>query len=70
MVNERSMFVQAIYMKMMVKEAGMSFEPVISEMDLSYHSRYKVQHCSIMYITDCIVLHTRVVLCTSWYHCV
>ena len=28
---------------MMVKEAGMSFEPVISEMDLSYHSRYKVQ---------------------------
>ena len=29
-------------MKMMVKEAGMSFEPVISEMDLSYHSRYKV----------------------------
>ena len=32
---------QAIYVKMMVKEAGMSFEPVISEMDLSYHSRYK-----------------------------
>ena len=30
-------------MKMMVKEAGMSFEPVISEMDLSYHSRYKVE---------------------------
>lgn len=27
---------------MMVKEAGMSFEPVISEMDLSYESRYKV----------------------------
>ena len=32
---------EAIYIKMMVKEAGMSFEPVISEMDLSYHSRYK-----------------------------
>ncbi|XP_046841294.1 glucose-6-phosphate 1-dehydrogenase-like [Xenia sp. Carnegie-2017] len=32
---------EAIYMKMMVKEAGMSFEPIISEMDLTYHSRYK-----------------------------
>lgn len=32
---------EAIYIKMMVKEAGMSFEPVISEMDLSYDSRYK-----------------------------
>lgn len=32
---------EAIYVKMMVKEAGMSFEPVISEMDLSYSSRYK-----------------------------
>ena len=35
---------------MMVKEAGMSFEPVISEMDLSYSSRYKVSQ--YRYITN------------------
>ena len=45
---------------MMVKEAGMSFEPVISEMDLSYSSRYKVSHSisQIKLICLCIVFHT------------
>jgi hypothetical protein len=39
---------------MMVKEAGMSFEPIISEMDLSYDSRYKVrQSLGTQYYTDC-----------------
>ena len=29
-------------MKMMIKEAGMSFEPHESELDLTYSERYKV----------------------------
>merc|ERR550532_1825256 len=32
---------EAVYMKMMTKKPGMSFEPVESELDLSYSSRYK-----------------------------
>ena len=35
-------FFQAIYVKMMIKEAGMSFEPHESELDLTYSERYKV----------------------------
>ena len=36
------LFFQAIYVKMMIKEAGMSFEPHESELDLTYSERYKV----------------------------
>ncbi|XP_073228786.1 glucose-6-phosphate 1-dehydrogenase X-like [Porites lutea] len=32
---------EAIYVKMMIKEAGMSFEPHESELDLTYSERYK-----------------------------
>ena len=33
-------------MKMMIKEAGMSFEPHESELDLTYSERYKVEKTS------------------------
>jgi glucose-6-phosphate 1-dehydrogenase len=32
---------ESIYVKMMLKEPGMSFTPIESELDLTYHSRYK-----------------------------
>ena len=33
---------QAVYVKLMIKEAGMSFEPHESELDLTYEERYTV----------------------------
>lgn len=33
---------EAMYVKMMTKQPGMSFEPVESELDLTYKTRYKV----------------------------
>ena len=33
---------EAMYMKLMMKQPGMSFEPVESELDLTYTSRYAV----------------------------
>ena len=33
---------QAVYVKLMIKEAGMSFEPKESELDLTYSDRYTV----------------------------
>ena len=47
------LFFQAIYVKMMIKEAGMSFEPHESELDLTYSERYKVVKtllCSSTYL--------------------
>ena len=43
--NELVMRVQpneAVYCKMMTKTPGMNVEPVETEMDLSYRTRYKV----------------------------
>ena len=39
---------QAVYVKLMIKEAGMSFEPSESELDLTYSERYKVQHSDVL----------------------
>ena len=36
---------EAMYMKLMMKQPGMSFEPVESELDLTYKSRYGVRVC-------------------------
>lgn len=36
------LFLQAVYVKLMIKEAGMSFEPHESELDLTYEERYTV----------------------------
>jgi len=33
---------EAVYVKLMIKEAGMSFEPHESELDLTYEERYTV----------------------------
>lgn len=41
---------EAMYMKLMMKQPGMSFEPVESELDLTYTSRYGVSlfiRCSV-----------------------
>lgn len=42
---------EAMYMKLMMKQPGMSFEPVESELDLTYTSRYGVslfiRRCSV-----------------------
>ncbi len=35
---------EAVYMKMMTKKPGMSFDVEETELDLSYGSRYKVRH--------------------------
>ena len=45
-------FFQAIYVKMMIKEAGMSFEPHESELDLTYSERYKVVKTLLHSSTD------------------
>ena len=37
-----SSFLQAVYVKLMIKEAGMSFEPHESELDLTYEERFTV----------------------------
>ena len=34
---------EAMYLKVMTKEPGMSFEPVESELDLTYKARYGVR---------------------------
>ena len=34
---------EAMYMKLMMKQPGMSFEPVESELDLTYTNRYGVR---------------------------
>ena len=42
------MFLQAVYVKLMIKEAGMSFEPSESELDLTYSERYKVRNVNVV----------------------
>ena len=44
------MFLQAVYVKLMIKEAGMSFEPSESELDLTYSERYKVRNVNVVLI--------------------
>ena len=39
---------EAVYVKMMTKKPGMSFDTEETELDLSYNSRYKVR--SILYL--------------------
>ena len=34
---------EAMYIKLMTKQPGMSFDPVESELDLTYKLRYKVR---------------------------
>ena len=41
-------FLQAVYVKLMIKEAGMSFEPSESELDLTYSERYKVRNVNMV----------------------
>ena len=43
-------FLQAVYVKLMIKEAGMSFEPSESELDLTYSERYKVRNVNVVLI--------------------
>lgn len=47
------LFLQAVYVKLMIKEAGMSFEPHESELDLTYEERYTV---CFFFITNCMHL--------------
>lgn len=35
---------EAMYTKVMTKQPGMSFDPVETELDLTYKLRYKVRH--------------------------
>lgn len=46
-----NVFLQAVYVKLMIKEAGMSFEPSESELDLTYSERYKVMNVTVV-LTD------------------
>lgn len=36
---------EAMYLKLMTKEPGMSFEPVESELDMTYKLRFGVRMC-------------------------
>ena len=50
---------QAVYVKLMIKEAGMSFEPHESELDLTYAERYKVIKSQNNFIVSVIVYFTH-----------
>lgn len=41
---------EAVYVKMMTKTPGMSFDMEETELDLTYGSRYKVKICSIWFL--------------------
>ncbi len=45
---------EAMYLKLMTKEPGMSFEPMESELDMTYKSRFGVGVCVRMYVRVCV----------------
>ena len=38
---------EAMYLKIMMKQPGFSFEPIQGELDLTYKKRFKVLMCSV-----------------------
>lgn len=46
---------EAVYIKMMTKTPGMTFDMEETELDLTYGSRYKVKNFTIKFI-DCVVI--------------
>lgn len=48
---------EAMYMKTMTKEPGMSFEPLESELDLTYKARYGVR------LREAVVWHSCYAVC-------
>ena len=60
---------EAMYVKMMTKQPGMAFDPVESELDLTYKTRYKASALKLrvtsMQVARCVNYHSMVFFSTS-----
>ena len=56
---------EAMYMKLMTKEPGMKFDPLESELDLTYVKRFKVLKKCLQYCHDDLEFHR---MCTCLMH--